>query len=316
MGQYVDKIIELGNNTALDNYQIAEKVGCTPRTVRRILGPYKDRMQEKLGVGVDDTVAVGLPKVLIFDIETSPMETYVWRLGKQYVGPDNVIKDWSILSWSAKWLFQPDVMSAVVTTQEAKDRTEESIIHGIWNLLDQADIIIAHNGKRFDTPKLNTKFILHGFNPPRPYQEIDTKQAAYKHFDFASTSLKFLNRLFNLEQKFETTYGLWVRAVNGDASALKEMVEYNAQDVVALEELYLMLRPWIKSHPNMNLYVNTDKSVCPNCGFLDLHWNGTYVTPAGKYKSFRCADCGAIGRSRFADLTKADRKRIVIGTAR
>jgi hypothetical protein len=71
---------------------------------------------------------------------------------------------------------------------------------------------------------------------------------------------------------------------------------------VALEELYLKLRPWIKSHPNLGLYVEGE--VCPTCGSDQITWKGKYRTPAGEYKTFRC-ECGAIGRSRHSEPKKS-----------
>jgi hypothetical protein len=35
------------------------------------------------------------------------------------------------------------------------------------------------------------------------------------------------------------------------------MEAYNIHDVRILEETYLMLRPWIKPHPNMALFIST-----------------------------------------------------------
>ncbi len=56
-----------------------------------------------------------LPRILLFDIETAPMEVFVWGLYKQFIPHTNVIKDWFILSWSAKWLYEDKILSAVVT---------------------------------------------------------------------------------------------------------------------------------------------------------------------------------------------------------
>ena len=41
---------------------------------------------------------IDMPNILIFDIETAPMEVFVWGLYKQRISHDNVIQDWFILS--------------------------------------------------------------------------------------------------------------------------------------------------------------------------------------------------------------------------
>ena len=36
---------------------------------------------------------VNLPKILILDIETTPIAVWAWSLGKQYISPTSIIKD-------------------------------------------------------------------------------------------------------------------------------------------------------------------------------------------------------------------------------
>ena len=285
--------------------------GVSKRHVRRIkkgFGYYnwKEKKEEKKN-----------PKVLVFDIETSPITCYTWGLYKQNISPDNVIKDWAILSWSAKWLFDSEIMSEVVTPEEAMNRTEGSIIKGIWKLLDEASVVLAHNGKNFDVRKLNAKFLLHGLKPPMPYQIIDTYQESKKNFAFTSNKLDYILKMLGLSQKIHTDFSLWKRCVAGDSEALEEMVTYNRQDVLALEEFYVLLRPWIKCHPNMSLFMDLDSdvSVCTNCGSNDLTERGFYTTTVNKYKAFRCNSCGAICRSRFSEINKKLNENILVSVA-
>jgi len=300
-----EKILELSKtNPALSNRQIAEEVGCTRRLARMVRNEYSPEVVTKKA-----------PKILIFDIETSPMEVFVWGLYKQQIPIQNVIKDFSLLSWSAKWLFEPDIMSAKVTGWEAKNRKDSSIIEGLWKLLDEADMVVGHNVAKFDVRKSNLRFHINGLKPPMPYRVIDTMKHAMRVFGSSSYKMDYLNKIFGLSMKKDTTYDLWVRSVNGDESALAEMLRYNEFDVVVTEELYLDLRPWMKSHPNVALYIDTEDIICTNCGNEDLDWGGHYFTPAGKYKAFRCNNCGAIGRSRISSLTKEERAKLLLSIA-
>ena len=72
-----------------------------------------------------------LPKILLLDIETAPMEVYVWGLYKQYIPHDNIIKDWCMLSWVAKWLYDEDTKSDLITAEEAIDRNDKRIVKSI-----------------------------------------------------------------------------------------------------------------------------------------------------------------------------------------
>ncbi len=114
----------------------------------------------------------------------------------------------------------------------------------------------------------------------------------------------------------ETNFELWKNCVAGDEQALKYMQDYNVGDVETLEEVYLKLRPWIKSHPNLGLYLESDGPICPNCGSDELHWTDKYYyTQTGKYQTFRC-QCGAYGRSRFNAVDKDAREVLVMGLAK
>lgn len=293
----------------LTNRDLADACGCSRRSVRRYLGPHR------LRCGVE-TSKDSPAKILLFDIETSPMEVFTWSLYmKGYLDIDNIIKDWSVLSWAAKWLFDSKVMSAAVWPEEAQERKDASIIEGMWHLLNEADIVVAHNGAKFDVRKINARFIANGLNPPMPYRVIDTMKVAKKNFAMSSYKLDYLNGFLKLPKKIHTEFNLWKRCVAGEAKAIKEMVTYNKQDVVALEELYLHLRPWIKSHPNVALYQDSDKTLCANCGNSNLSWGGHYYTPMGKYSAYRCVSCGAVGRSRLSALTTEQRKILNVSVA-
>lgn len=252
-----------------------------------------------------------LPKILIIDIETAPMKAYVWQLWKQDIYIDQIISDWFILSWSAKWLFSDSVMSERLTGDEARSENDERIIRKLWNVLDEADILVAHNGNAFDIPKINTRFLKNGLGPTSYYQQIDTCSIAKKQFGFSSNKLDFLARQFGIGAKHDTDFSLWVSCVNGDDEALRYMETYNRQDVVLLEEVYLKLRPWVKYHPNLALYMDSDNEVCPNCGSEDVRQDGKfYYTPTGKYPTYVCK-CGARSRGRKTVYNKEKGKNLI-----
>jgi hypothetical protein len=248
-----------------------------------------------------------LPKILLLDIETAPVKAFIWNLWKQNVYIDQIISDWFCISWSAKWLYGEKVYSDVLTPSEAIAENDKRIVESIWKLIDEADIVVGHNSKKFDIVRLNARFMLHGLNPPRPYQQIDTYEVAKKQFGFTSNKLDFLARIFNISVKLDTDFQLWVDCVSGNESALNHMVEYNRHDVEILEEVYLKLRPWIKGHPNIGMYMESNEPVCGNCGCKDLKEYGYYYTSVGRYKTYRCS-CGAISRVRISDYPKESKK--------
>jgi RNase P subunit RPR2 len=257
------------------------------------------------------------PNVLLFDIETSPLKAYVFQksVWRTNVGSDQVISEWFMLTWSAKWLFSDDVMSNKLSSDEAKKEDDSRLVKSLWNLLDKADIVIAHNGDGFDIPNMNTRFIIGNLPPPSPYQTIDTMLIARKQFGFTHNSLSALARVFGFPPKVETDFELWKRCVDGDEEALKYMQEYNIGDVDLLERVYLKLRPWIRNHPNIGLYIDSKESVCPNCGSSELTpLEGKYhFTQVSKFPLFTCNSCHAYGRVRTSDVSKEVRKNLTVG---
>ncbi len=261
-----------------------------------------------------------VPKILLFDIETSLMKFWNFRTGKTYLSHKNIIDDWFMIGWAAKWLDQPNYMSSILTQEEILAKDDSRLAQEMWNKFDEADIIIAHNAQGFDVPRINTRCLDNGIKiPPSSYQVIDTLKEYRKHFAFSSNSQDFLTKMLCLPQKLETNFNLWVRCMNGEQAALDEMNIYNIHDVGGLEELYLTVRPWMKSHPNLSLYhEDIDVTRCPKCSSTDLYWKDSYVTPAGRFAQYRCngTRCGTIGRSRYSNLTADERKLITVSTAR
>lgn len=257
------------------------------------------------------------PKILLLDVETSFMEVRVWGLYKQRIPHTNVISDWNLLSWSAKWLFDSEMMSDVLTPKEAVNKNDKRICQSIWDLVNEADICIGHNIDKFDARKLNTRFFLNGLKPPMPYLTIDTLKVAYKYFSFSSNKLDYLGKLISKRGKIETDYELWVRCSEGDKDALKEMETYNQEDVRLLEEIYCELRPWVKSHPNLAVLMDAKEQCCPNCGSFEFEEGEHYYTTAqNKYLAVRCKKCGAPNRLKASEITKEQRKVMLVPCAR
>ena len=185
------------------------------------------KISKRYNVSVEDVMAArkiihaekkkkNKANILIFDIETAPLKAYVWRRWNQNIYLDQTISEWYMICWSAKWLGSKEVFSECLTPNEIKIESDDRIVKKLWTLIDQADIVIAHNGKRFDVPKINSRFIMAGLPPTSSYIQIDTKEVAAKQFGFSSNKLDALAGYFNIEHKDDTDFELWVNCMNGD----------------------------------------------------------------------------------------------------
>lgn len=238
------------------------------------------------------------PKILLFDLETTPNLSYTWGKWEQ-----NVIafkKEWELLSVAYKWLGEKEVFC--ITRQDFKDKTDKALTRELKNLLDSAEIVIAHNGDEFDIKKSNAKFIEHNLGPATSYQKIDTKKVAKRYFKFNSNSLDDLGNLLGVGRKEKTGgFDLWLDCMAGKKEAWKSMAKYNKQDVLLLEKVYLKLRPWMERHPNL-ANLNNRPSSCPKCGSTRALINkGIISNSTNTYKRFLCRDCNGYSQSRIAE---------------
>lgn len=255
------------------------------------------------------------PKVLLFDIETAPILGHVWGLWENNVALNQIERDWHVLSWSAKWLDDPPSKIMYQDQRKAKNVEDDSkLLQGIWDLLDEADIVITQNGRAFDQKKLFARFILTGMQPPSSFKHIDTKVMAAKHFKFTSNKLEYLSAKLNskykkLKHEKFSGFELWRECLAGNVDAWNEMEKYNKYDVLALEELYKKLVPW-DGGVNLSLYREDTAHVC-TCGSEDHKKNGYLYTNVGKYQRYKCLECGAETRDRenlFSEVKRGSLK--------
>lgn len=230
-------------------------------------------------------------KILLLDIESSPNTAHVWGLWQQNVSINQLMESSYVLCYAAKWYGDKEVMFDSVHKSRPK-----TMLKGIHGLLNDADAVVHYNGTKFDIPTLNKEFLLHSFNPPSPYKQIDLLRVVRSNFRFPSNKLDYVAQRLNLGKKHEHEgHELWVKCMNGDKDAWKRMEKYNIQDVVLLENLYGHLLPWIKSHPNHNLF--SDGHVCPNCSSSSLQRRGTAISATGTYQRYQCRSCGTWSQS-------------------
>lgn len=260
------------------------------------------------------------PKVLLLDIETAPMLGYVWGIWDQNIALNQIHTDWYVLSWSAKWLDDPPSKVMYMDQRKAKNIEDDyTILKGIWGLLDEADIIITQNGRKFDAKKLNARFIMHKMQPPSSYKHIDTLAIAKKHFGFTSNKLEYMtDKLCTKYKKLKhakfSGFELWKQCLKGNQEAWKEMEKYNKYDVLSLEELYQKLSPWDNT-VNFNLYHDDEDHIC-KCGSRDFKHNGYKYTETAKYRRYKCKVCGHETRGKENLFSKEKKKSLRPGTTR
>jgi DNA polymerase elongation subunit (family B) len=239
------------------------------------------------------------PKILFWDIETSLITGKAFKIWDTNIL--DISEDWYLLSFSWRWGDEKTTFVKALCDykgyKSGKDK-EVNLVKDLWKLLDKADILVHHNGDKFDLKKARAKFLEFGLPPHSPVRTIDTLKEARKQFGFTSNKLNDLGAKLGVGKKTpHTGLRLWLECMDGIESAWKLMKKYSLQDTKLLYEVYMKMVPWMTS-AHLGNFVDGKKPVCPNCGGTHFHKRGTTKTNSGLYQRYHCQGCGAYPRAR------------------
>lgn len=259
-----------------------------------------------------------LPKILIFDIETSPEISYHFGRWKVNITEDKVIQRPYMMTWAAKWLGQPEIVSRklpdYVELYKQDPRNDRALVEDLLALINEADMVVAHNGDKFDVSWLRSRILFHNQPPLAPNRFYDTLKVSKKLLNVPSHSLKSLCKYFGLVDKLDNDgFVLWRKCDEGDTQAWIDMETYNVGDIDSLEALYLILRSHDPQHPNLSLLGDNNALECHVCGSKDIdEIDKRYYTQVSEFKLYRCGDCGAHQRKRTSEKTREQRTNILM----
>lgn len=236
-------------------------------------------------------------KICFVDIETSPIIGYTWQ--KFDTNLIKILEPTKIMSMA--WKFLGDDKTQVKALCDYKGYkanvlNDKNLMNDIWRVLDDADIVAAHNGQAFDIKKINARFIINGLDAPSSYDVVDTLKVAKRYFKFDSNSLDDLGRYLGEGEKVSTGgFGLWTSCMAGDPDSWDRMKEYNKHDVDLLEKIYLRLRPFMDNHPDVNTVTGdfSKTPACHTCGSSRVQKRGFAFTKTGRKQRYQCGDCSS-----------------------
>lgn len=246
------------------------------------------------------------PKILIYDLETSLQPVAVFQLANNdWINPDNLLGERYIICASWKWLGEKQVHSIAVDAGSVNDKAICKMLHKMFT---EADAVVTHNGEKFDNKYLKTRMLFHGLPPLAPITSIDTYKTAKAKFNFNSNRLDYIGGFLGVGRKIHTTPGLWLRVMNGEAKAIREMVAYNKQDVLLLEKVFVKLRPYMDNYINRQLFGGVG---CPRCGSHKVQSRGTHKAISRVYSRYHCQACGGWFRTAKNDRKVTPASRVL-----
>lgn len=234
------------------------------------------------------------PRIVLYDIETTHNLAAVFKLfGEDYIDPSNLIQERYICCASWKVLGERQVSSVSVLDNpklyEKDPHNDKYVVETLHKVLSEADVIIGHNGDAYDLKFTEGRCLFHSLSPLPLIPSIDTLKVAKSRFLFNSNKLDYLGAFLKVGRKKPTKTGLWIRVLNGDKKAVREMVSYNKQDVLLLERVFMKLRPYVANHISRELFGHTG---CPRCGSKHYQSRGLHRAVTKVYQRFQCQTCG------------------------
>ena len=221
-------------------------------------------------------------KILIYDIETGRIPAMVWWSGKQYVSADQLREEPKIITIAYKWLGEDDI---TVLTWD-KFESDKSMLEKFLPEYNKADMVIGQNNDSFDNRWINARAMKYGLDINVFVRSFDIMKETKRLFRLPSYSMKYITKFLGIEEKLEHEgIKMWDKIQFGTPEEKKEylakMVEYNRQDIVATEDMYLSLRKYMGHKVHFGVLMGDEKFTCPNCGTKDIKLGKTTVTPAG-----------------------------------
>lgn len=233
------------------------------------------------------------PRVLFYDIETSLQPVAVFSLlHNDYIDPSSILQERYVICACWKWEGNAKVHSVSVLDDAkrfVKDPHDDyHVVQTLHGVLSEADVLVGHNSDSFDKRWIETRVLVHGMSVLPPIASIDTYKVAKSKLYLNSNKLDYIGRLLGVGKKIPTTPKLWMRVLQGDADAVREMVKYNKQDVLLLERVFNKLRPYVSNHINRELFGTVG---CPRCGSSKVQSRGVHRAITRTYKRWQCQKC-------------------------
>ena len=234
------------------------------------------------------------PRILFYDIETSPLQAWIWRPGKQVVRHGQLVADhntYNIICITYCW---NDGKPAKALDWGYNEQSSVKMIEEFDKIIKQSDITIGKNSDSFDVKHINTQRMLAGLpGMPEWAQYTDDLQKQMKrHFYLPSYTLDYFSEMLGFGGKIKMEMADWIHIVMKTPGlgrkALKKMVTYGKKDVEDTRAIWLKCEKHFTPKFNANAVSLNPGMACRNCGSMDLKLNGVRYQGASKYQQFFC----------------------------
>lgn len=237
------------------------------------------------------------PRILFIDIETFANHSRTWP-GMYDLNVIKITKPWEIASFAYSW----DQEKKIHCETRAGQRSDCALMRKLRNVLNEADVVVVQNGKKFDIKSWNTRMWKHEIPPYSPFKVVDTLVEGKRHFKLNSYSLDSMAEFLGVGRKLKHRgFDMWEECEANDPKAWREMVRYNKHDVFLMRGVYYKMLAWIDKHPNLATMAGKPNA-CPKCLTIgSLHSKGFNYTQVAKFAKYHCQVCKGWCSARVAE---------------
>lgn len=216
----------------------------------------------------------------------------------------------TLLAVGYKWLGEKKVTVLAITDYEgfADDPTnDKQLVADFLKVYETADMTVAYNGILFDRPWLLAKCLEHSLPIPPSIPLQDPYFTVKSNLRISRKSLQNTAYFLRLSHEKTPVEGrIWKRAGAGHRPSIKYIVDHCKADVLVLEELYLYLRPLMRTHWRLGGTLDQ----CRFCSSKRLQSRGGIMTKnKGEVRRVKCSDCGGWDQRTLAEINKLKIKK-------
>ena len=241
------------------------------------------------------------PRILALDVEMSFNVSYHYDQWKVNIPWTHVKHRQFMICAAWQWIGTNKIHTVSVLDDpnrfKKNFRDDYHVLKTLKDQIDDADAVIAYNGRRFDVKEINTGLVKHGLGPTHDYVMLDPIQIAKSKFRFkGGNSLANLCDFFRLPvQKGKVELCDWIGGTEGDRDSINKIVEYNKTDIPTMIGVWEKIKAYAPSKLNMNHFVDPKglTVVCAQCGSpnLNLHKKRKTSRASIRYQ-YQCRDWG------------------------
>lgn len=235
-------------------------------------------------------------KILFYDIETTPLQAWVWRCGKQVVRHPQLVAGRNIYDVICITYCWNDKKKAESLDWGYTEQDSSQMIAQFDEIIKSADVTIGKNSDSFDVKHINTRRMLSGLPGMSDWARYtdDLEKQMRKHFYLPSYSLDYFSEILGFGGKIKMEFDDWINIVEQTDAGLKsfnKMIKYGKKDVTDTRDL------WNHCEQHFTPKIrNLDR--CPQCKSLDFFKNGTRISGMTTYQRYDCKKCGCyVGRA-------------------